>query len=686
MHLFFDKAACQNTRRALQHEWLLTNGRGDYASSSILNCNTRKYHGLFVRSTTKGRTVLLSTLEESLFGEEREFLFSTRQHPMTMYPNGYDFQERFSFEDWPVFVYRMGNTYITREMLLVRDDSKLVLRWTITGNGILPTRLRIKPLLACRNFHELTHANDAINGQVRHLTHGFTMTPYEGEPPLYFSYTNEAKFIANPAWYYTVEYLTEHERGFPFQEDLFTPGTIDIPVRKDEPIYMVVGTDPCIESGEILWNRETAFYAKRRREESTNITTHLQRTGNQFIVRAPDHRRCILAGYHWFDAWGRDTLIALPGLTFYSGKTDIGLEILSQLAQSIKNGLIPNMFGPDGHDSYNSVDASLWYAFAVQAYLARNPDGYTWVHEHAWPAIKRIIDGFRKDPGFDIFIDGEGLLHAGNAQTQLTWMDAQVNGKPVTPRHGCVVELNALWYNTLEFAQKLARKFNEPNFDVSDSLHRMRTNFIRRFFIRTGKGGYLGDVWRDGWLDASIRPNQIFAISLPYSIVPEQYQSMIFHCVKDNLLTPYGLRTLAPQDANFKSRYEGGPAERDASYHQGTVWPWLLGHYMDALVRSSWAVEQEIHTFLETVLPLFSEHMLHAGIGTISEIFDAAPPYRPNGCISQAWSVAECIRLLVRAREKAPGVYANFEQKAIQHLMHPTDDTTGRGKLVETFA
>ncbi|MBQ7617837.1 MAG: glycogen debranching enzyme N-terminal domain-containing protein, partial [Desulfovibrio sp.] len=224
MYLYYDKAACQNTRRALQLEWLVTNGRGDYASSSILNCNTRKYHGLLVCATPKGRRVLLSTLEESLIGENREFSFSTRQHPLTMYPNGYDFQERFCLEDWPIFDYRMGKTFIKRELLLVRNQPRLVIRWTITGSGILPQKLRVKPLLACRSFHELTQANSAINTQAQAINGGFGLTPYNGEPSIYFQTSGNASFQAEPDWYYTVEYQKENERGFPFSEDLFKPG------------------------------------------------------------------------------------------------------------------------------------------------------------------------------------------------------------------------------------------------------------------------------------------------------------------------------------------------------------------------------------------------------------------------------------------------------------------------------
>ena len=665
MKFFFDKTSCQNTRRALRHEWLLTNGLGDYAGSSILCCNTRKYHGLFVKATPNGRCVLLSAIEESLCREDREFTISTRQHPMTIFPKGYNFQEYYLQGAWPSFRYRMGNTTITREILLVQNKSQLLMRWNIESQGILPSQLRLKPLLAFRSFHELTHQNDQISTEYKALSDGIALRPYFSMPTIYFQTTSNYIYKPAPCWYYNVEYMMEHERGFPFTEDLFMPGVFDLAIPSVGTHYLIVGTEP---KGDInpaeLWQKETQEAQAIILNSPHDIAAHFKNVGKQFLVKDQQS----------------DTLIALPGLTFYSGRTQVGLETLAQIAKTIRNGLIPNMFGADGNDAYNSVDAALWFAFAVQSYYELEQKDISWVKEYAWPALQQIIQGYLKGPGLDIYVDSEGLLHAGNANTQLTWMDANANGKPVTPRHGCAVELNALWYNTLEFYQRLAKDFRE-SVDERERLKEMRKNFVKRFYLE--KEGYLADCYRYGYTDTSIRPNQIFAVSLKYSMLNEEQQAKVFDCVKNNLLTPYGLRTLAPEDPNFRSRYEGGPDERDASYHQGTVWPWLLGHYTDALIRVSWDVEQKIHSLLETIQPLLSDHLLTAGIGTISEVFDAAPPYRPNGCISQAWSVAEVIRLLSKARKYAPGVFANFEQKLMQRLRKPTDDTVGRGKVIE---
>ncbi|MBO4369602.1 MAG: glycogen debranching enzyme family protein, partial [Desulfovibrio sp.] len=370
MYFFFDKAVCQNTRRALQHEWLVTNGLGDYASSSIVCCNTRKYHGLLVCATPKGRRVMLSTLEESLVGENREFIFSTRQHPMTIYPNGYEFQELFTEQDWPIFVYRMGNTFIKRELLLLQGETRLLVRWSIEGNGILPSHLRLKPLLAARNFHALTKANTVQMAKTKLIDGGFAIQPTEDDPTLFFQVFHTASFTEASDWYYTVEYQQEHDRGFPYSEDLFMPGILDISLLGEKSVCLSVGTSPCKTHPEELWKKETEALLKRRQKQKNDIATHLQNVGEQFIVKEPNGRVDVIAGYPWFDAWGRDTLISLPGLTFAAGRIEQGKTILAEMAKSMRHGLIPNMFGADGNDAYNSVDASLWYAFAVQCLLA----------------------------------------------------------------------------------------------------------------------------------------------------------------------------------------------------------------------------------------------------------------------------------------------------------------------------
>ena len=716
MRFSFDKAACQNTRRALRKEWLLTNGRGDYAAGSILGCNTRKYHGLLVVNTAHGRHVLLSALEESVLGGGKEFFFSTRQHPGQLYPHGHEYQEAFRLDQWPQWTYRVGEVRLDRELFLIRGASRLVLRYSLRGPADLPPlRLRLRPLLACRSMHALTRANPQARFAAVLLPGGFSVQPYASLPPLYFQVQGAsaqgqsnadgqgagAGFTPWPDWYREVEYFQEAERGFPASEDLLTPGFLEISLpdpAAGAQVYLSVGIAPHTDDLAALWTTESRARTLAHRAGG-GLAGHLTQAGRQFCTTTPQGASEVVAGYPWFEAWGRDTCISLPGLTFEAGRTDFGLAVLTRLGKSLHHGLLPNMFAADGNHAYNAVDAALWYGFAVQS-LCRTAGeaGFAWVRENAWPALLAIIEGYRKGPGQGIYVDAQGLLHAGDAHTQLTWMDAQVNGRPVTPRHGFPVEVNALWYNLLAFADSLARRFHasEP---AGDALLRdMRQTFLQRFWTPEG-GGHLGDVWRgEGGenapgcgpgcgsgcgLDASVRPNQIFAVSLPYPILAEDFQAQVVECVRNKLLTPYGLRTLAPDAAAYCGRYAGGPAERDGAYHQGTVWPWLLGHYGDALLRTAWDVEGAVQGLLETLTPLYCDHLTDAGLGSISEVFDGSPPYAPNGCIAQAWSVAECLRLLLRLRAAAPDVVDQWERRAAHRLAHPTSgDTAGVFRVV----
>ena len=360
-------------------------------------------------------------------------------------------------------------------------------------------------------------------------------------------------------------------------------------------------------------------------------------------------------------------MIALPGLTFFAGRQALGEQILASMGAAVRDGLIPNVFSADGRHAYNSVDASLWYVWAVQMLLQVDPQRMGFVKEHCWPAIKEILRAYAGGQVPFVHADEEGFLDVGDEQTQLTWMDAVVDGRPVTPRHGQPVEISALWYNALAFADHLARRFDEPHWqDSVDQRDRMRAVFVHRHWIKDYRGDYLADVWRDGERDFRVRPNQLFAVSLPFPILEEDNYASVVSRVRQCLLTPCGLRTLAPSANEYCSLYEGGPGERDKAYHQGTVWPWLLGAYGDALLRAAWDEEGAARDLLHTLTPLFGSHLGGAGIGSISEIFDGDPPHLPNGCIAQAWSVAECLRLLNRLEKVAPQAYAQWENALLQ--------------------
>jgi predicted glycogen debranching enzyme len=661
MKFVFDKAECQNIRKALRKEWLITNGRGDYASSSILACNTRKYHGMLVVNVPErsGRFVLLSCIEMSVRGGGREFPFSARKHPGVFHPRGHEYLNRVEVGDWPKFHYRLADLFLTRELLLLRKRQTLLIRTSVSVEGAHPPlTLRVKPLLAYRNFHETTRANGDISALVFPARNGVMVRPYKDLPPLYMQGDTKFSFEPSPDWYYNVEYIVEERRGFPCSEDLFRPGIIERPVAHGASTVTAFSTEEVTENLEGLWEEETG----RRRALSTpgkdrDPAARMTREGTRFLIADRREQWNVIAGYHWFDCWGRDALISLPGLTFCAGRISKGARVLQNISRTIRDGLVPNYYSPDGKHAWNAADASLWYVWAVQKMLAHAPDRLSLLHEEFWPKIKEILRAYMEGRHPDIHMDDQGMLRVGNENTQLTWMDARVHGRPVTPRHGCPVEINALWYNALAFGDHLGQRFKEPDFCCTPLLRTLRTAFRRRFWLNR-EGGYLADVWRDGQTDTSIRPNQIFAVSMPYPVLEEELQPFVVECVRNHLLTPFGLRTLSPNDGNYAGSYEGGPEQRDAAYHQGTVWPWLLGHYTEALLRVAWDIPAAVRSLLAKVTPLVTDHLRDAGLGSVSEVFDASPPHVPGGCIAQAWSAAETFRLLHLSRRASPEAYS----------------------------
>jgi predicted glycogen debranching enzyme len=660
MTLIIKSEQCQSVREALQQEWLDTNGMGGYSSSTILNCHTRKYHGLLVLNLLhpEGRFVLLSKVEDSLLAGDKEFFLSSHKYPGTFFPASGQYLYEFRQDLYPHFIYRMGDITLHKRILLVRDTQTVLIRYDLSGADF-PVTLRIKPLLAYRGFHELAHENSFLRPELdfKSVRNGFRIAPYQNMPALFLQSSRSIETQPLPLWYRNFEYEAEAARGFACQEDLFHPARFETPLEPGETVILAAGLEPLKTPLLKCWDREEAA---RRESTATTRRRPLKRlrkplalatarellieSSRHFLVTLPPHRPSVIAGYHWFGDWGRDTLIALPGLTFYAGRPELGLEILKGFIPVERNGLLPNYFGPEGrNNAYNSVDAALWFFWAVQQMIVRC--GYREEVKHClWPTMKSILEHYMNGTDFDIYMNSDGLLHAGNALTQLTWMDACVLGQPVTPRHGYAVEINALWYNALCLADRLAQDFGEPNTPYASVADRLRQAFLPTFWLEHEQG--LGDVCNEQGLDASIRPNQIFAVSLPYSPLPPEKARAVVERVRSDLLTPFGLRTLSPSSPHYRGRYEGDGEARDGAYHQGTVWPWLLGPYGEAYLKVN-RYSPEARTLLRGHLQsLLSDHLFEQGLGHIAEIFDGDPPHRPAGCIAQAWSSAELIRLL----------------------------------------
>ncbi len=661
----WSSAECADIHALLAREWLETNGRGSYASSTVAGSHSRRYHGLLVANLpppADGRHVLLSKIEDSVLdaadrdGNSGAETFLTCHHfPGVLAPEPVPLPERFIAGLCPEWTYRLpGGARITRAVLMPRGRDAVLFRYTLHDSD-RPLRLRVKPFLACRRNHALMRKNDAARAGGEPRPDGICLAPYDGLPPVCLRWTPGRLRHCETAgvWYENFEYLEERRRGFDCREDLFLPVRLELLLLPGEPLTLAATAGELDADPGTLWNAEleerrrdaetdAAWLRQRLPFDAIGIGAALLRAGRAFSIRTPAGRPALLAGYHWFEDWGRDTMIALPGCLFQSPRREEGFAILCAFAEHEREGLLPNFINPDGSASYNSVDAALWFFRAVQHYLEAGGNAKA-VRKRLWPVMRRILKtlarGLQQPP---VCMDGDGLLWAGSPETQLTWMDATAHGRPVTPRWGMAVEINALWHNALAFSCELAEQFEDKKFSPPAAPKTVAAAFRRHFWLEDRK--FLADCINENGTDASLRPNQIFAVAVPYSPLTKTMMRAVLDTVTEHLLTPCGLRTLAPFEPAFRPRYEGGPDERDAAYHQGTVWPWLLGGYADALIRVHGPDSKPAKAFRLQLETFLDRHLAEAGLGCVSEIFDATDPQRPDGCIAQAWSAGELLR------------------------------------------
>ncbi|MCE5282944.1 MAG: amylo-alpha-1,6-glucosidase [Deltaproteobacteria bacterium] len=648
----------------IEREWLETDGRGGYASSTLSGCHTRSYHGLQVANlrSPEGRHVLLSKLEDSFILGNGEFFLTCHRYPDVLFPPGPSCLREFLVGDPLRFSYQAGGTRMKKEVMRLPDGDTVLVRYELESPPE-KGRLRLKPFLAFRGFHRLSHENPFFRGRIERIENGFRIEPYEGMPPLFIRTSTDSECSPRPLWYRRFEYDRERERGFEHLEDLFCPGILETPIEAGSAVILVASCTLSEEDLNSLWREESERRRLRRHKEERGaegfdggdreMLLALLRAGQQFLITTPSGRPAVIAGYPWFESWGRDTLIALPGLAFRSGHLQEGIAILDEIGRHEREGLLPNFFSADGQPAaYNTVDSSLLYFWTVQELLGATGD-WSLIQRLFWPVMKRIVGRFRGGTRFGTAMDGRGLLHAGDRTTALTWMDATVQGVPVTPRNGCAVEINALWYNALRFTDKMGERFGDPVPGCRELIPLVRRSFRETFW--NPQAQCLGDVFYEGALDTAIRPNQIFAVSLPFSPLEPEEQAAVVGTVRSHLLTPCGLRTLAPADPAYRGRYRGSGPERDAAYHQGTVWPWLLGPFGEAAIRVAVDRNREREALMNHLRIFLSGHLTEAGIGSVSEVFDGDPPHWPGGCIAQAWSVAELIRLFFLLRDRGTG-------------------------------
>jgi predicted glycogen debranching enzyme len=643
----FDHEICGDPAEATSREWLETNGIGGFASSTIIGLNTRRYHGLLVAATKPpvGREVLLSKLEDTLMIDGAHCELSANQYRDAVYPQGYRYQEWFHEQPFPKLAYRTAGIEIEKSIFLVHGENTVVVQYRVSGDlkGRKCT-LEVRPLLAFRDYHATTHANNALNRNVEQAYQAATVKPYGDLPSLHFAH-NASSLDPSGFWYYNFIYNRERERGLDFEEDLFGPFTLHFDLE-------AISNPVIIASLDVRDVSEAALLETRERDRRNDLLAGvaqddpfarlLTTAADQFIVSRAA-QKSVIAGYPWFSDWGRDTMISLPGLTLVTGRFDEARSILREFAASVDRGMLPNRFVDSGQaPEYNAVDATLWMFHAVFEFLRYTRD-YEFVRTELYKPLADILAWHERGTRYGIRMDSDGLLRAGEHGMQLTWMDARVGDREVTPREGKPVEIQALWYNALRVMERLAADYADHSraSHLTALADQAQSSFIQSFW--NDQDGCLFDVVTNSGPDRSIRPNQIFAVSLPYPLLGQEQALRVIDVVEWELLTPYGLRTLSPRDPNYRGRFFGDPRARDGAYHQGTVWPWLLGPFLTAYVKVH-GEDQEVRQRADRFLDALRGHLWQAGVGQISEVFDGDPPHNPGGCIAQAWSVAEVLR------------------------------------------
>ena len=639
----------------LNAEWIEVNGTGSYASATVGTVLTRKYHGLLVDNLGPpawGRHVLVNWVKETVETRDRNAIelapvpaSSTERSPEALYPS------EFKLEPLPVWRFKLGKTELEKSLVMPYLSDVVILSYRVENE---PLTLLLEPYISFRRNHILAERNKFMNTGIRITEKGCVIEPYEGMPPLHVvTGDGPAKIEESGEWISDIYYSEEEARGYPCLEDCFIPMRIRLTLKPGQTSRVAIGTTRHADI-ERVWSQElerrkTARQNVRQRTQKCRDTTlkhlieALDLAAGAFLVQVPpDRQDTVLAGYHWFEDWGRDTMIALPGVAFCRGENCRGLNVIKTFCKHLREGRIPNFIGPAGGEpAYNSVDGSLWLFWAVQQYLeySGNPED---LYDDIWPALKDVIKHFAAATRQDAKMCEDGRLYCGSPETQLTWMDAAPGGRPVTPRWGHPIEINALWYNALAFANELAAYFGDSDYVPPCSLENLAATLQKSYWL--AQKGYIADNINEAGIDCRLRPNQLFAISLPHTAFSVDQARKALNAVRTALLTPRGMRTLDPGDPEYRGRCAGDVAKRDVAYHQGTVWPWLSGAFGEAWLKL-YPDSEPAKELIVQYLKGWEEHLSEAGLGTVSEIFDGDPPHTPRGCIAQAWSVAELLRL-----------------------------------------
>jgi predicted glycogen debranching enzyme len=653
MGINFGREVCGQLEVAESREWLVTNSIGGYAAGTVAGILTRCYHGLLVAALKPplGRTLMLAKLDDTvLYGDRYYPLHTNRWADGSVGPHGYRHIERFALQNSiPVWRYACADALLEKRIWMQPGANTTYIHYQLL-RATKPLHLTLKALVNYRDYHSRTQGH-GWQMTIVPLQRGICVSAFPEAVPITLL-SDRADFTPRHDWYYGFNLTAERERGLSDRDDHLHAATFQALLEVGESLTIVASTEPSPDlNGEAMLKNRRIYEQKLlglwrssrpiELKEAPEFVSQLVLAADQFIVNRASPQepngKTILAGYPWFSDWGRDTMISLPGLTLTTGRPEIARSILRVFAYYTDQGMIPNRF-PDAGEvpEYNTVDATLWYFEALRAYYVATEDDDL-IHE-LYPMLAEIIDWHCRGTRFNIHLDpADGLLYAGEQGVQLTWMDAKINDWVVTPRIGKPVEVNALWYNALRTMAKLARRIGKPHQEYEAIADRAQARFSRFW---NPDLGYCYDVL-DGphGDDASLRPNQILAVSLPESpLSPAQQRSVVDICAQA-LLTSYGLRSLSPDDPRYQGCYIGTPRQRDAAYHQGTVWGWLLGPFVLAHLRV-YNNPARAREFLEPMI----NHLYAHGVGSCSEIFDGDAPMTPRGCFAQAWTVAEVLR------------------------------------------
>jgi predicted glycogen debranching enzyme len=648
--------------RSSAREWVLSNGRGAYASSTLANVSTRRYHGLLVAGARPlaDRRLLVAKLSEAILDRVLRIELGCNKYPDVIHPKGHELLEEVDAGGCVVrHLWRLKSGALERRVAMARDRdvTAVVYRWI----GPEPVTLELRPLTACRAYHHCQREHAEFDGSLVVQGQRAVMRPYPGGPEIHFGF-ERGEVTPLGVWYYNLQYDRERIRGLDFEEDLFCPGRWAIELVPEVPVGITLATVETdgAEAHSILGAAET-HEAEVIGEgvlggsADTRVRALLV-AADSFVARRDSGQTTIVAGFHWFTDWGRDAMIALPGITLPQGRLDLARSVIEGFAAHMSQGIIPNRFPDHGEaPDYNTVDATLMMFVAAKRVAdALAPAERCDFVAGLWPALTDSIDWHVRGTLYGIQVDPEdGLLRQGDAYHQLTWMDAKVGDWVVTPRAGKPVEIAALWFNALMIAAEFGELLSESEASERFGLmaERAKASFEGGFWHE--EGGYYGDVLTPSGLDTRLRCNQAIALALPYEIADRTHALSALRVMEEKLLTPMGLRTLSPDEPDYRGIYIGAPQERDAAYHSGTVWAWPIGSFLRAYLRvheETAEAKDQVRAWLEPLL----EHVGREGcVGSINEIFDAEPPHTPRGAVSQAWSVAEVLDVLAQLQRES---------------------------------